>query len=449
MPQPNGVFISYRRIDSQATAGRLSDDLKRAFGDEAVFRDIDDIAPGVDFVQALTDALGVCGVLLAVIGPAWLEQLQRRSKRGDGTIDHVRSEIEAALSAGTKVIPVLLENATVPDEQSLPQSLRGLARLQGHPQNDKSWRHDLGLLLPRLETLTGRKADDPFKRRSVWPRLLRQSHIKFASRRGVAIVAAAGTAALLSVGSIYWMKTEARVEGNVAFLIPPERQEGVDAEDAVSVFYAIQRTLNLALQDPHLDVLPESVSSADFDRFRFDRKQTLLQYKAPQGYAPRVFIRTKYGIDRQTGTRRMVVTPYLRPAVDSTNWTKAEGWWRDRAFVGPLNSKPLAIQVSFELVEFLAARGLIPVDAAGTRQARLTLLNEYRDLLEIGAVSCNEVQALLSELRDAERRSLIASTAKSTRRALETYCLWPGQASDAGGAEVRTAAAIYSQALGI
>lgn len=46
MPQPTGVFISYRRIDSQATAGRLSDDLKRAFGDDAVFRDIDDIAPG-------------------------------------------------------------------------------------------------------------------------------------------------------------------------------------------------------------------------------------------------------------------------------------------------------------------------------------------------------------------------------------------------------------------
>ena len=70
MPQPTGVFISYRRIDSQATAGRLSDDLKRAFGDDAVFRDIDDIAPGVDFIQALADALNACAVLLAVIGPA-------------------------------------------------------------------------------------------------------------------------------------------------------------------------------------------------------------------------------------------------------------------------------------------------------------------------------------------------------------------------------------------
>ena len=119
--------------------------------------------------------------------------------------------------------------------------------------------------------------------------------------------------------------------------------------------YAIQGALNLALQDPHFDVVPESVSADDFDRYRFDRKQTLLQYKTPQGYA-RVFIRTAYGVDRQTGTRRMLVTPYLRPTGDSKNWTEAEGWWRDRAFVGPLNSKPLAIQVSFELIEFLAAR---------------------------------------------------------------------------------------------
>lgn len=448
MPQPTGVFISYRRIDSQATAGRLSDDLKRAFGDDAVFRDIDDIAPGVDFIQALADALNACAVLLAVIGPAWLEQLQRRAEGGDATIDHVRSEIETALSSGIKVIPVLLESATVPNEQSLPQSLQGLGRLQGHSQNDKSWRYDLGLLLPRLEALTGRKADDPFKRGSAWLRSLRQSPVKLVSRRSGAIAAAAGSVALLTIGGMQWMEQEAYLEGDVAFLIPPERQEGADAEDAVRVFYAIQGALNLALQDPHFDVVPESVSADDFDRYRFDRKQTLLQYKTPQGYA-RVFIRTAYGVDRQTGTRRMLVTPYLRPTGDSKNWTEAEGWWRDRAFVGPLNSKPLAIQVSFELIEFLAAKGLIRLDSAGVRQARLTLLNEYRSLLEISAVSCEAVQALLPELRDAERRSVIANTVKSTRRALETYCAWPDQTADVGSADIRTAAAVYSKALGI
>jgi len=37
----NGVFISYRREDSQPYAGRLSDLLKTHLGDSVVFMDVD------------------------------------------------------------------------------------------------------------------------------------------------------------------------------------------------------------------------------------------------------------------------------------------------------------------------------------------------------------------------------------------------------------------------
>ena len=52
------IFISYRRQDARGDAGRLADDLQEAFGEEQVFRDIDAIEAGVDFVQAIDEAVG-------------------------------------------------------------------------------------------------------------------------------------------------------------------------------------------------------------------------------------------------------------------------------------------------------------------------------------------------------------------------------------------------------
>ena len=47
------TFISYRRQDSRAAAGRLYDRLSAHFGDEHLFMNIDDMEPGQDFVQVL------------------------------------------------------------------------------------------------------------------------------------------------------------------------------------------------------------------------------------------------------------------------------------------------------------------------------------------------------------------------------------------------------------
>ncbi len=42
------IFISYRRADSAAEAGRLYDRLVEQFGRRNVFMDVDDIGPGED-----------------------------------------------------------------------------------------------------------------------------------------------------------------------------------------------------------------------------------------------------------------------------------------------------------------------------------------------------------------------------------------------------------------
>ena len=47
------VFISYRRSDSVTITGRIYDHLVHAFGDDSVFKDVDDIPLGVDFRRKL------------------------------------------------------------------------------------------------------------------------------------------------------------------------------------------------------------------------------------------------------------------------------------------------------------------------------------------------------------------------------------------------------------
>ena len=208
MQQSRGVFISYRRIDSQSVAGRLGDDLKRAFGDDAVFRDIDDIAPGKDFVEALDAALAGCGVLLAVIGPAWFEHLERRAATGGETIDHVRREIETALARRIDVIAVLVDGATFP--ALLPKPMQGMGRLQPHEQRDRSWRSDTATLLKLVEPRIGRIAVDPFHRDPRLLQLLRKLWAAALRPRSLAIAGAAAAIGAMAFGVSWWLEQRER-----------------------------------------------------------------------------------------------------------------------------------------------------------------------------------------------------------------------------------------------
>lgn len=58
-----GIFISYRRQDSQSAAGRLADHLREHMSGVPIFRDVETIEPGVDFVEAIGRALQSCGML--------------------------------------------------------------------------------------------------------------------------------------------------------------------------------------------------------------------------------------------------------------------------------------------------------------------------------------------------------------------------------------------------
>lgn len=138
-------FLSYRRDDSAGFAGRLADALEARFGAGSVFRDVDDIAPGEDFVQALDRHLREVDAVLVVIGPRWINDTRLHD-----SADFVRREIENALAFDKPLLPLLVGGATMPAQQVLPESLHALARKQAMTLSDADWKRnveDLALVL--------------------------------------------------------------------------------------------------------------------------------------------------------------------------------------------------------------------------------------------------------------------------------------------------------------
>lgn len=127
-----GVFISYRREDAAGFAGRIYDRLIQTLGRESVFIDVDNIPAGLDFVDVLSERVGRCDALIAVIGRNWLAAADRDNRRRlDDPNDFVRIEIGSALERSVPVIPVLVDGAAMPNADDLPDGLKKLARRQG------------------------------------------------------------------------------------------------------------------------------------------------------------------------------------------------------------------------------------------------------------------------------------------------------------------------------
>lgn len=147
----SALFLSYRRDDSAGFAGRLADTLEVAFGSGSVFRDVDDIRPGEDFVHAIESHLRSVDAVLVMIGPTWLAAGADQRRRLDAEDDFVRLEIQAALASGKPLIPLLVGGAVMPLEAELPPALAALARRQAIVLSDSNWRGDVKRLVDSLQ----------------------------------------------------------------------------------------------------------------------------------------------------------------------------------------------------------------------------------------------------------------------------------------------------------
>jgi hypothetical protein len=154
-------FISYRRDDSAGHAGRVHDRLEREFGRDLLFMDVDAIPLGADFVEVLSTEVAKCDVLLAIIGPSWLDACDEDgNRRLESEHDFVRIEIAAALKRSIPVIPILLEGTRMPKADRLPEEIKPLTRRNALDVRHASFHADMDKLIRGLWTLPGLAASN-------------------------------------------------------------------------------------------------------------------------------------------------------------------------------------------------------------------------------------------------------------------------------------------------
>lgn len=142
--QTGKLFISYRRADARGIAGRLGDTLGAYFGDDRVFRDIENIAGGADFGNVIEQNLQTADAIIVLIGPDWLSMKNENGQRRlDDPEDWVAQEIAVAIELKKPIFPVLIENASMPRMDELPDKLKPLTRYNALTISDDRWKSDV------------------------------------------------------------------------------------------------------------------------------------------------------------------------------------------------------------------------------------------------------------------------------------------------------------------
>ncbi len=142
--QTGRLFISYRRSDARGIAGRLSDTLGAYFGDNRIFRDIENIEGGADFGSVIEENLQNADAVIVLIGPQWVSmRAEDGTRRLDDPADWVAQEIAVAIQLKKPIFPVLVDGASMPRAAELPEKLKPLVRYNAIAVSDDRWKSDV------------------------------------------------------------------------------------------------------------------------------------------------------------------------------------------------------------------------------------------------------------------------------------------------------------------
>ena len=270
--QFSGIFISYRRDDAAGHAGRLADNLVERFGKGRIFRDIDNIEPGEDFVTKIEDAVGSCDILLAVIGRTWL------SPNGSGRLgnpnDFVRLEIATALRRDIRVIPVLVQRASMPKPEDLPADLDSLTRRNAVELTDLRWQSDVEQLITVMERVLGKRTktetatDETVEEVPVDNSAARKNRTPPYKNKRLMLIAGASLMVLVAATILFWPR--------------PKTVQGSDNPNHTTTpqpTLATQATPTKATPTPELKTSPspESVPFAEPTLWTRDNSGTILR----------------------------------------------------------------------------------------------------------------------------------------------------------------------------
>ena len=156
------AFISYRKDDTKQVARSLYSELTRVLERGEIFLDLREIEPGASFPDTLRTEIERAAVVLALIGPQWLTlQSSDGVRRLDEPDDWVRKEIELALAADKKIVPVLVEDARPLTKRNFRtvRSIEAVADLQSIRLATQDWDAHFEGIVTLLEGLGFRRRE--------------------------------------------------------------------------------------------------------------------------------------------------------------------------------------------------------------------------------------------------------------------------------------------------
>ena len=202
------------------------------------------------------------GAVLVVVSPGWSVATDAEGRRRlDDPEDFVRRELEAALDAGTKIIPVLVQEAHMPAPGDLPDSIAPFAHRQAAVLTDRRWRAEVKELIDHLAGATPAPTSPsaPLEGgdRPIAGRSLTRYRTRFMGRAedidGIQqLLISAGSATIVGPGGV----GKSRLAVEIALANVPNYRDGVALAELAAV------------EDPSfvVGVVATAVGASDLDR---------------------------------------------------------------------------------------------------------------------------------------------------------------------------------------
>ncbi len=208
-----GIVVSHRVEDEPYGAAQLIETLTQHFGPEEVGYAPAELPPTEQMAQMLRYDVRSARLVLAVIGPRWLNARDPGTGRRRITepTDWVRVQLAEAFRCGVQVIPVLLREAALPPARDLPDDISVLVWRTALPANPARPGEMAELVravtavldqpsVPRSRLWPSRPIRDPYQRARAVRARDAQSDEDGPSWGRRALVAAAVLAVLAAVG---------------------------------------------------------------------------------------------------------------------------------------------------------------------------------------------------------------------------------------------------------
>jgi hypothetical protein len=147
-----GIFINYRSGGHTAVVHGLHERLASHFGDATVFLDKPSLHVGDRYPDVIRRRLMNADVLIAMIHGNWLDERNADGVRLlDRDRDWVREELELAFTMNKKIVPLLIDETSLPAAADLPPSVGDLAHRQARRVHSDALSSDSRALIEELE----------------------------------------------------------------------------------------------------------------------------------------------------------------------------------------------------------------------------------------------------------------------------------------------------------